>query len=164
VDTRPQALSDQERIDRIKDRLAAIAADQASGLFSLEVTTLTEAELQSLPQNLPQSHYELLKQIGAFWVGYNDYVVIVTCKPGPWKESDFFNPRDQDSCLPDPQNYLYMAHGLDGDCYGYDVTKVPFELVAWDFSYGNPRKADEQTFLDLVEQHIFQQFKGTALS
>ena len=164
VDTSPQTLSDQQRIDRIKDRLAAIAADQASGLFSLEVTPLTEAELQSLPQNLPKSHYEFLKQIGAFSLGYNDYVIIVTYKPGPWEESDDFNPRAEEGRIPDAQNYLYMAHGVDGDCYGYNTAKVPFELVAWDFFYANPSKAHVQTFLDLVEQHIFQQFRGTSLS
>jgi hypothetical protein len=164
VDTTPQAPSDQQRIDRIKDRLAAIAADQASGLFSLEVTPLTEAELQSLPQNLPKSHYALLKQIGAFLLGYHGYAVIDSFTPRPWEESDYCTPIHEENRIPGQEHYLYMARDIEGVCFGYKTNEIPFELVMWDFYDCQPSRAHVPSYLDLLEQHLFQRFEGTSLS
>jgi hypothetical protein len=153
-----QALSDQERIDRIKDRLAAIAADKTSKTFDLEIAPLTDDELRALPQRLPKSHYELLRQVGAFSLAHNGCLVIETLIPRPWEKSDYCTPFREENRIPDEPNYLYMARDTDGQCYGYDTTKEPFEIVSWDFSFCRPEQTGDRSFLDLIEQHLFQEF------
>jgi hypothetical protein len=133
--TSPISSSDQEQIDRIKKRLAAIAADQSGrepiepkpwnnyqelseGVFRLEVRELTQDELKSLNPNLPKSHSEILKQLGVFTLGY----------------------------------------------HGYHIGKKPFELEAWDFADCRPYKAEQKSYLGLIEEYIFQSFEGTSLA
>jgi hypothetical protein len=152
------ALSDQERIDRIKDRLAAIAADRTSKTFDLEIVPLTDDELKALPQALPKSHYELLRQVGAFSLGHNDCLVIETFIPRPWEESDYCTPIREEDRMPNEHNYLYMARDIEGECYGYDITKEPFQIVSWDFAICRPEQRGYRSFLDLIEQHVFQEF------
>jgi len=154
---------DQRRIDLIKVRLAAIEADHESGLLKLRVSPLTDDELQGLPRNLPQAHLEFLKQIGALSLGYNDYTVIETFKPCPWEEGVYFNPNDKECRLPDHQDYLFIAYQVDGDCYGYNIAKAPYEFVQWDFAGCRPFKPNVNSFLELVEQSIFQKFPNTSL-
>jgi len=162
-DNLPETGFDQRRIDLIKDRLAAIEADHTSGLFQLRFTPLTDDELQSLPRNLPLAHFEFLKQIGAFCLGYNDYTVIDTFKPCPWEEGVYFNPNDKGCRLPDQQDYLFIAYRVDGDCYGYNIAKALYEFVQWDFAYCRPFKPNTNSFIELVEQSIFQKFPNTSL-
>jgi len=156
MDTSPQALPDQERIDRIKNRLAAIAADQNSGLFSLEITPLTEAELQSLPQNLPKSHYEFLKQIGAITVSYWGEVPIGILAPVLWENYDVAN-----GIPPEPGSFLCAAFGHDAEIYGYRTKKTPFELIASHCVNFAPCRCEEDSFLDVAEKllDIPTQFK-----
>jgi hypothetical protein len=159
-----QNLSDQDRINRIKVRLAAIAADRESKLLGLEVTLLTEAELKGLPQNLPKAHYELLRQIGEFSLGYHGYAVIDSFTPRPWEESDYCTPIPEEYRMPEQDHYLYMARDVDGVCFGYKTNETPFELVMWDFYECQPTRAHVPSYLDLLEQHLFQEFVGTSLS
>jgi hypothetical protein len=151
-------LSDQERIDRIKERLAAIAADRTSKTFDLEIVPITDDELKALPQGLPKSHYELLRQVGAFSLGHNDCLVIEAFTPRPWEESDYCTPIREEDRIPNEQNYLYMARDIEGECYGYDITKEPFQIVSWDFAICRPEQRGYRSFLDLIEEHIFQEF------
>lgn len=152
------ALSDQERIGRIKDLLSAIAANTASGAFDLEITSCTDDELKALPQDLPRSHFELLRQLGEFCLGRNGYLVIDTFTPRPWEDSDYCTPLKEDDRLPNKQQYLYMASDVDGQCYGYDITKKPFQIVSWDFSFCRPEQSSYPSLLDLIEKHIFEEF------
>jgi hypothetical protein len=151
-------ISDQEKIDRIKARLDAIASDETSGLFQLTIEPVTEAELKSLPANFPFSHQEFLRRIGAFSLGHNDCLVIEAFTPRPWEESDYCTPIREEDRIPDEQNYLYMARDIEGECYGYDITKEPFQIVSWDFAICRPEQRGYRSFLDLIEEHIFQEF------
>lgn len=153
-----RALSDQERIDRIKDLFSAIAADTASGAFDLEITPCSDDELKALPQDLPKSHFELRRQLGAFWLGHNGCLVIDTFTPRPWEDSDYCKPLNNDDRLPNKQQYLYMARDVDGQCYGYDITEKPFQIVSWDFSFCRPEQRGYPSFLDLIEKHLFEEF------
>jgi hypothetical protein len=183
--TSPISSSDQEQIDRIKKRLAAIAADQSGrepiepkpwnnyqelseGVFRLEVRELTQDELKSLNPNLPKSHSEILKQLGVFTLGYHGYLIIDTFVPRAWNESDYCRCSATNLVLdrlPDEHNYLYTAReGSEGYCFGYHIGKKPFELEAWDFADCRPYKAEQKSYLGLIEEYIFQSFEGTSLA
>ena len=176
--------SEQQRIHHIKERLLAIRADQSArvrvepkpwnnyqefeGNFRLEWRPLTQVELESLHPDLPESHCELLKQIGVFSLGYHSYLIIETFAPRAWNESDYCRSSGTHMILerlPDEHNYLYTAReGSEGYCFGYHLGSTPLELEVWDFVECRPYKAEHKLYLDLVEQYIFQSFEGTSLA
>lgn len=139
------SLSDQERIDRIKARLSELARKPYH--FNIATKPLTETEASALPLGLPDSHRDLLKQIGTIFVD-NSAVLMEVVIPVPWEDSDFpfYTPK-----LPEPHTYLCVALGGDGDYYGYHTATSPFELVTSYFGEFSPYKCAQDSFLGVVE-------------
>ena len=155
--------SEQEQIDRIIERLAEIAGRQAARLCSeaeepwmtLRKKSLPQHEIDSLNQNIPTAHREFLKQFGVFELahgGCQGFDTFVPQIPRPWEEAELI---DDECRMPYRHNYLCIAQeGGDGQYYGYDISRVPFQLVVWDFCNCRPQAADQHSFLDLVEYYL----------
>ena len=176
--------SEQEQIDRIIERLAEIAGRQAVRLCSkaeepwmdwdnyelfendvvqLRKKSLTQHEIDSLNQNVPTAYREFLKQFGFFILNHGDCLVFETFAPRPWEEADYCTPIDDEMRMPYPENYLCIAHeGWDGQYFGFDISRVPFQLVVWDFADCRPQAADQHSFLDLVEYFLCQILENTS--
>jgi hypothetical protein len=177
--------SEQEQIDRIIERLAEIAGRQAGRLcskaeerwmpwdnyelfendeFRLRKKSLTQHEIDSLNQNLPTSHREFLKQFGFFILAHGECLGFETFAPRPWEESDYCAPIEDEYRMPHSYNYLCIAHeGGRGQYFGYDISRVPFQLVVWDFVDCRPQAADQHSFLDLVEYYLCRIIESNSL-
>jgi hypothetical protein len=143
--------SDQERIDRIKARLAALDRKPEPEFADLKVSQLTDAEMAALAPDLPKSHRDLLKQIGTIVVGFGHEVPTASIHvPMLWENSYFGNGRP-------PQAGSFLCVAWDGDSaaiYGYEINQRPHELVATHCIDFGPYKCDEGSLLDLTERFL----------
>jgi hypothetical protein len=177
--------SEQEQIDRIIERFAVIKGRQAWRICSkseepwmdwdnyelfendvvrLRKKSLTQHEIDSLNQNVPTAYREFLKQFGFFQLDHNGCQGFETFAPRSWEEADYCTPINDKDRMPHPENYLCIAHeGWDGQYYGFDISRVPFQLVVGDFVDCRPQAADQHSFLDLVEYYLCRIIESNSL-
>jgi len=141
--------SDQERIDRIKARLATIDRKLEPEFADLKVRRLTKVEIAALPPGLPKSYLDFVRQIG---------VIAICDTEDPHTPKGTFVPRFWENFIfasgtpPEPKTFLCV--GWDpgaATIYGYEINQRPHELVATQCIDFSPYKCNEDSFLGLVE-------------
>ncbi len=146
-------LSDQLRIDLIKARLAIIGDNP---YFEVKIKPLTDNEIKTINPDLPKSHLDFLQKIGTLYVVGFGWNLIHTYIPTPWEESH--GPGGESlgysKIKAEPNTYICVACGVQGEYYGYNTTTKPFEFFETDFSEFNPVKCDQDSFLDVVEANL----------
>lgn len=118
----------------------------------LSVKPLKPSEISQIAHGLPPEDLAFLTEIGEICVSHRDCLVIESYLPCRLYDSPFYSFKEES--LHHFKDLLIYAHDVDGKCYGYDTSSIPFGSCCWDFSFGGTSPIPEHGVSEVITKAL----------